>query len=150
MISIRATTDLDLVMKIRKLAVPGGDNAGPCDGILWWIAYNGQYLAKRHCRSRDGAAIACAGLKILPAEKVGFLYYACVLPKYRGQGIQKRLIRVRVRKTAIFGLAGCITYTLPHNCKSANSLIAEGFRMYYPENPWQGKDVWYFRKLFGK
>lgn len=99
----------------------------------WWLAKEGDTLA------------GFAGLT--PSARwadTGYLARAGVLPAYRGHGLQKRLIRVRLAKARKLGFKWVITDTRL-NPASANSLIACGFRMYQPSDPWSFKDACYWR-----
>ncbi len=77
----------------------------------------------------------------------GFVIFnrAWVDRKYRGKGIQKRLINIRLKSAAKYG-STAITYTLIDNYPSANSLISCGFKLYAPEYAYAGSNVLYFRK----
>jgi GNAT superfamily N-acetyltransferase len=66
------------------------------------------------------------------------------LPSHRGQGVQKRLIRARIRQARALGWNWLITDTYL-NPASANSLIATGFKMYEPSQPWGAKQTLYWR-----
>lgn len=81
--------------------------------------------------------VAIAGARIVETGAY-FLSRACVDPAYRGQGIQKRLIRARVRRARKLGCPRVVTYTHPGNVASINSLIACGFRA---AAQWHG-DAW--------
>lgn len=103
----------------------------------WWTVWSG------------GEAIAYAGLRVCqdPCNKgLGFLSRAGVLRAYRGQGLQKRLIRKRVTVARIMGLRELVTYVVPSNLASANSLIACGFKLYRPAYRWGGAGAMYFRR----
>ena len=100
----------------------------------WWIAYNGP------------EAIAFAGMhKSRSWTNVGYLCRSGVLPKYRGNGLQKRLIRVRQALATRLGWVALITDTYD-NPASSNSLISCGFKLYNPEKPWSFKNALYWRK----
>jgi GNAT superfamily N-acetyltransferase len=98
------------------------DEPLPANEGFWWIAYQG------------GNPVAFCSLKELSGG-LCYLSRSGVLPHARGQGIQKRMIRTRLRFAKRIGAVEVCTDT-SHNPASANSLIAEGFRMYEPENRW--------------
>lgn len=114
----------------------------PCDEIYdvstgyWWIAY------------MDGTPIGFCGLKQLPQwPQTGYLCRAGVIPLFRGRGIQKRLIRVRMAYARRIGLENLVSDT-HQNPASANSLIACGFKTYEPMNPWAFEDsIYWIHKL---
>lgn len=69
---------------------------------------------------------------LIPSTMVpGYVYmsWCGVEEEFRGQGIQRRLIRYRVRWARKYGFKGVYTYTYPDNPYSANNLIACGFRV---------------------
>jgi L-amino acid N-acyltransferase YncA len=67
-----------------------------------------------------------------------------VLPAHRGQGIQKRLIRVRLRQARALGWNWVVTDT-HDNPASSNSLIARGFKLFDPSKPWGADKTLYWR-----
>lgn len=104
------------------------------DGV-WWVAYV------------DDAPAGFASVKTSPRYVgLGYLSRAGVLPAYRGHGLQKRLIRVREAYARRQGWTALITDTTAANPASANSLIACGFRMYQPQQPWALPNSCYWRK----
>lgn len=101
---------------------------------IWWIMYH------------DSDAIGFASIspsRTYPVIGV-YLSSAGILPKYRGMGLQKRLIRVRLRYAKALGKKWAISETVL-NPSSANNLIACGFRSFQPDNPWSYKDAHYWR-----
>jgi len=93
------------------------------------------WYAKKHRYSLVPSAYATS----LDSIRDGWSYLnSCgVRVADRGQGLQKRLIRVRLRHAKAKGLTP-ITYTLADNCHSINNLIACGFKAYNPAFPWVG------------
>lgn len=100
----------------------------------WWIAYAGK------------TPVAYAGLHKSTKEfNAGYLCRAGVLAEARGHGLQRRLIKVRVRAATLNGYASVVSYTHPHNAHSINNLIACGFRAFAPKDAFGGQ--WcYWRK----
>ena len=76
----------------------------------------------------------------------GYLARAGVLPEFRGQGLQKRLIKVREEFAREHGMPALICDTCD-NPASANSLIACGFKMFQPQEPWGLPRSVYWRKF---
>lgn len=111
--------------------VPPGGN------IVWWIA-------KEIDESVGYAKVAgYAGARIVDGEI--YLERAAVCKWARGQGLQKKLIRARLRYGRAQRCTHAVTYTI-NNPASANSLISCGFRAYTPAYPWvDGDDVSYWR-----
>lgn len=102
----------------------------------WWGAWHGTEL------------VGYAGGKLIETGAY-YLSRAGVIVPYRGNGLQKRLIRVRVRRARQLAAPRVVTYTSPLNAASMNSLIATGFKT---TKPWgaDGDEVWvYWRKLLG-
>ncbi len=71
---------------------------------------------------------------------------AWVKKSHRGQGIQRRMIKTRLKAASTFCHIA-ITYTTLDNFPSANNLISCGFKLYLPEYSYGGSDKLYFQKL---
>jgi GNAT superfamily N-acetyltransferase len=100
----------------------------------WWILY------------QDDRPIGfCSLRRSAQWGDTGYLCRAGILPKYRGKGLQKRLIRVRERQAKRLKMNWLITDTY-NNPASANSIIACGFRMFTPSKPWGADETCYWRK----
>ncbi len=88
----------------------------------------------------------------LPQDFPGtaFLSRSGVLPECRGAGIQKALLRARIRylKRHHPEVTHALTYTMVTNAASSNSLIACGFKLWRPSTGdwWVGPEVNYWRK----
>lgn len=109
----------------------------PADVRWWWRAevegvLVGFASARWHWDPNDSSAV--------------FFTRAGVLPEWRGLGIHDRLIRRRVRDVKALGASSVFTYTATFNPKSANNLISQGFRVFWPDRCWFGTDVIYWRK----
>jgi len=99
----------------------------------WWIA------------TQDGVDCAFAGLICSPWwSDCGYLIRCGVVPDHRGQGLQKKFIRVRIRQAKTLKMNWVITSTYD-NPASANSLISCGFKMFNPTKPWMTKHTSYWR-----
>src|SRR5262249_7442104 len=88
----------------------------------WWIASDGRELA------------GFCGLTPTYAQPsdVGYLKRAGVRLPHRGQGLQRRFVRVREAQARRVGLRTLVSDTT-ENPPSANNLIACGYRMYAPD-----------------
>lgn len=129
----------DLIVDLDVKCFPEDYRVKP-EGAYWWIDEEG------------GAPVAFAALKVCGAEYnrgLGYLSRAGVLPKYRGQGRQRRLIHARLAAARRLGLSEVVTYVVSSNLASANSLIGAGFRLYGPAERWGGKEALYFRRRVG-
>jgi len=101
---------------------------------FWWLAF-----------LRDEPA-GFAGLKISQRTPgTGYLHRAGVLRQHRGNGLQRRFIRVREAKARALGMDRIVTDTTD-NIPSANSLIACHYRLYMPEGPWGFSDTLYWER----
>ena len=99
----------------------------------WWIA------------TQDGVDCAFAGLICSPWwSDCAYLIRCGVVPNCRGQGLQKKFIRVRIRQAKALKMNWVITSTYD-NPASANSLISCGFKMFNPTKPWMAKHTSYWR-----
>ena len=100
----------------------------------WWVAYV------------DGTPVGfCAIRRSSRWSNTGYLCRAGVRPKFRGQGVQKKLIRVRERYAKKIGWNWLISDTF-ENAASANSLISCGFKMYIPSRKYGADGTCYWRK----
>jgi GNAT superfamily N-acetyltransferase len=102
---------------------------------FWWVAYDG------------GLPVAFAGLA--PSTRwsdAGYLCRAGVLRQYRGNGLQKRLIRVRERKAKAIGWKWLLTDTASYNVASSNNLAASGYKLFRPSKLWGYEDGLYWKK----
>jgi GNAT superfamily N-acetyltransferase len=109
------------------------DTPYPKRKALWWVL-----------RAPGVGPVAFAGLRHWPADNFGFLCRAGVIASHRGQGLQQRLIRARVRHARRAGWAGVYTYTSPENVASGNNLIKCGFSLWTPSYAWGGEDMVYW------
>ncbi len=123
-----------LLVRMQRECLPGDAPLHPILGF-WWIAY-----------AEDGQPAAFASMKpSIRWQETGYLSRSGVLEPHRGNGLQKRLIRVRVRKARELGWKWLLSDT-SDNPESANSLISCGFRMYTPSQPYGLKTSVYWRK----
>ena len=132
----RVDTRLDSVQTrlsvLQKKCLPS-DKLYDTNHGYWWIA------------TQDGVDSAFAGLVCSPWwSDCGYLIRCGVVPDMRGQGLQKKFIRVRVRQAKTLKMNWVITSTYD-NPASANSLISCGFKMFNPTKPWMAKNTSYWR-----
>ena len=102
----------------------------------WWIAY---------CDGR--LAGFAAMMQSSKTPEAVYLARAGTLEAFRGRGLQKKLIRERLKFAKDLGMTQAITDTTD-NVASANALIATGFRMFEPDDPWGLPNTLYWRKSF--
>ena len=125
-----------LLLDMDTVCFPDRKNeASPLvDSGTWWVAYDG----------KKPAAYAC----IRPSYQRGdtaYLSRAGVLPAYRGKGLQKRLIRVRLAWARAEGYDRVVTDTVCGNVASSNSLIACGLRLFRPGYLWSFTNALYWQ-----
>lgn len=104
----------------------------------WWIAYD----------TETKAPVAFAGL--WPSVRISGAGYLCrggVLPIGRGNGLQRKLIKVREREAKKKRWVLLLSDVAPGNAHSLNNLYACGFRSFVPSDPWSGEEWTYVRKI---
>lgn len=100
----------------------------------WFMLYKGETSGYCALHQYDNRPETC------------FLALAGVLEKFRGRGLQKKMIRHRVRFARKLGAERVITYVSPDNLPSANSLAACGFKLYRPKWDWGVEGALYYRR----
>lgn len=100
----------------------------------WWVALEDDEPAGFCCLSPSRTR-----------HNSGYLSYAGVMPQFRGNGLQKRLIRVRISEARRREWLSLVTDTYD-NPASSNSLIACGFRLFEPLQPWGLSTALYFQR----
>jgi GNAT superfamily N-acetyltransferase len=103
----------------------------------WWIAFE------------RGTKEEVAFASLRPSQRwdrTGYMNVAGVLPRARGHGLQRRLIRHRLKQARRYGWHTVITDTILDNAASMNSLIASGFRPYTPAVKWGSEYTVYWQK----
>jgi GNAT superfamily N-acetyltransferase len=121
------------INRMHKVCFPGAETY-PIEWAEWWLA-----------RTEKGAPAGFAALRWGTNEGVGYLCRAGVIPAHRGQGLQKRLIKVREAYARKQGLIRIVSDTM-NNYVSSNHLIDCGFRLFNPVTPWGNEGALYLRK----
>lgn len=102
----------------------------------WWIVLDNNEVVGYAGMSESNRYSNC-----------GYFTRCTVLPKYRGKGLQRRLIRARLKKAKKLNWAWIFTYTVIGNVHSENNLIECGFRLFIPKLKWiKSNTVNYWRK----
>jgi GNAT superfamily N-acetyltransferase len=78
-------------------------------------------------------------------SKTGYLIRAGVLRKHRGQGLQRRFVRVREARARKNGWTSMVTDTTGATT-SSNNLIRCGYRIFVPKRPWFAPETIYWSK----
>jgi GNAT superfamily N-acetyltransferase len=118
---------------LQKACLPADDLYFPEDGV-WWMAHH---------------RITPIGFSCLsPSQQMedGIYLGRCgVLSAYRGYGIQRQMIRLRVQWARRHGYRWAVSDTTD-NIPSANNLISCGFRLYTPKVLYSFARALYWRK----
>ena len=80
------------------------------------------------------------------ANNICIMIRAWVKKQHRGKGFQKKLIKTRIAAAKLHDCHTIITYTTKDNYPSANNLISQGFKLYFPEYAYGGKEMLYWSK----
>ena len=122
-----------VLTKLQKRCLPYDEMYAPLIG--WWhIVF-----------TEDMQPVAFSGL--VPSIRWSDTVYLCragVLKEHRGQGIQKRLIQIRLKKAKALGMNWAVTDTY-NNPASTNSLVSCGFRLFEPTTPWGDANTLHWR-----
>ena len=134
-VAVMSQTTEQAIRFLQKECLPLDTVLSPKNG-WWWMAY---------CDGR--LAGFAAMLQSSKTPQAAYLARAGTLEAFRGRGLQKKLIRERLKFAKDLGLTQAITDTTD-NVASANALIATGFRMFEPDDPWGSPNTLYWRKAF--
>lgn len=129
--------DIDLYLKLQDIEINNPNFKG-CPNEFksnrdWWVVLNDKGIIVGYCGS-------------IYSEGICIFNRAWVKKPYRGKGLHKKMIRIRLRaakKTS--GVA--ITYTITTNFASANNLISLGFRLYEPVYKYGGEVLYFMKTL---
>lgn len=128
-----AETLRDLHDEIFRDTAPNIDT----DRGHWWLAFA--------IDERREIAGFCGLTPTYADPSLGYLKRAGVLQTHRGQGLQRRFVRVREARARRLGMR-CLVTDTSDNPSSANNLIRCGYRIYAPENPWGFRHTIYWSK----
>ena len=129
--TLRQSRDLETNQKLFARGLPGDEWVG--DHHTFWIAY-----------APSGEVCGFCSAVQVDAEHSVFLSSAVVFPAHRGKGLQRRMIRHRIAWAKRNGATTVVTYTVPHNWRSINSILRLSFQYYEPAWAWAGRGAWYF------
>lgn len=100
----------------------------------WWVAYKGK------------EPVGFCGMTPSDFGATAYFKRAAVDPAHRGRGLQRRFIRIRLKKARQLNFRYVVTETT-NTVYSGNNLIKSGFLMYEPKHPWmEYKETIYWRK----
>jgi GNAT superfamily N-acetyltransferase len=128
--------DRDTYEQLRELDYTNPNFKGCADEFQfnreWWVMFD------------QGEIVAYCGS--IYSKGICIFNRAWVKKTHRGKGIQRRMIKTRLKAASTFCHIA-ITYTTLDNFPSANNLISCGFRLYLPEYSYGGHDKLYYQKL---
>lgn len=103
------------------------------EDAVWWLM-----------RAPDGSVAGYCAARPWKPDNAVYLARVGIMAAHRGQGLQRRLIRVRLRWAKREGYSMAYTYTLPTNPASSVNLIREGMLPFWPSTPWGGDAACYW------
>ena len=130
-------TDLTLLRVLDAAAFADDEPYEDIESDICWIA------------KVDGIPAGFACLNIMD-DKEGFLSRCGVMPKFRGLGIQKKLIETRIKYASLIELQSLVTYTSEDNTYSQNNLKVCGFNIVVPEQLFGLENGIYFHRSIGE
>ena len=114
----------DTIENIQRICLEGDEPRVFQEADYWIMGFAGNIPA-------------CFAVVSQVSEDTWYLSRAGVLPEYRGQGLQLKMIRARVNAVLkVNPNARIITDTAAWNIYSSNNLIKAGFRTFWPKEPW--------------
>jgi GNAT superfamily N-acetyltransferase len=117
-----------------------GDSADQVDPEWGWF-----WLVYSTDEERDISGFCQLAPTYAQRSTVAYLRRAGVRLRHRGRGLQRRMVRVRTTYARRLGFHTLVTDTTD-NPASANNLIACGFRLYLPQEPWGFNNTIYWTK----
>lgn len=124
----------ETLVDLHRLTFFDGAPIPEFDRGHWWLA--------RH----EAAAVAFAGVVASThACNAGYFCRVGVLQRYRGHGLQLRLMRALEWRARQNGWNAVVSDTTD-NLASANNFIRAGYRLYQPRIPWAWSNTVYWRK----
>lgn len=109
----------------------------------WWLAFAADQA--RDIAGFCGLTPTYGDPRVENVPNIAYLKRAGVLLPHRGQGLQRRFVRVREALARRLGFTSIVTDTTD-NPSSANNLIACGYRIYKPQGPWGFNHTIYWSK----
>lgn len=125
--------DLYEVVQLMDKNIFAGCNNEFKENREWWVMLDNMSRIVAYCGS-------------IYTEGICIFVRAWVKKSYRGKGIQKKLISIRTKAAKDKSCYVVITYTTKDNYPSVNNLIAKGFKYYFPEYAYGGKEMLYWSK----
>lgn len=133
-VTFRRTTDVQALRALHALILPSDDTPALNPNVAAWLGWSAQ------------TPVAFCTARYWRDECAVFLERAGVLPIANGNGLQRRMIRLRERWAQQQGAECVLTYVEARNYASLVNLLRCGFRFYEPAQPWGIEGGHYFRK----
>ena len=130
-VSIEQIEDVEEAKAIHKLAFPSDAWVG--DEHTFWQAVD-----------EKGKVVGFCSAIYLPDKRSVYLSRAAVIAKAQGRGLQRRMIKMRVRWAMEQGAHRVTSDAKMDNYESIANLIRCGFHFYDPPKPWAGFSSHYF------
>lgn len=125
---------VDTLTELHRLTFVDGSPVPDFELGDWWVA------------ATEGKAAAFIGIqKSTHVRNAGYFSRVGVLPCYRGNGLQRRLMGVMERRARALGWEKIVSDTTD-NIPSANNMIACGYRMFAPGWAWSFVNAIYWVK----
>jgi len=129
---IRQTKNVEICQSLHRKAFPSDDWDS---SDVYWLVTNEQDKPVGYC-----------GLNVIQ-KKFVFFNRAAVMYSEKGNGLQRRLIKVRERWTRESGYKTAITYVRYDNHPSLVNLIKCGWILYFPQWEYAGKVHYLYKKV---
>lgn len=126
--------EVDTLTSLHDHTFGKGEPPGDYGDGHWWLAFF------------EDAPIAFAGISIsVFDDDAAYFSRVGVLKEHRGNKLQLRLMRALEAKARKLGLTQIVTDTHDRPY-SANNIIAAGYRLYTPPDPWGFPNTLYWIK----
>jgi GNAT superfamily N-acetyltransferase len=133
-VSFRRTTDVQALRAMHSLILPSDEVPALNPNVAAWLGW------------AKGTPVAFCTARYWRSEGSVFLERAGVLPIAQGNGLQRRMIRLREKWAKQQGAECVLTYVEARNYESLVNLLRCRYRLYEPANPWGIEGGHYFRK----
>lgn len=124
------SNNLFLINRLDKEIFPSDERYNFSDCELWVLWHNKK-------------PIGFCAMKYIKGS-ICYFVRAGVIETFQGYGLQKKLIKARIKEALKNKTKKIITYTTLDNISSARNLISCGFKLFIPEYKWINEDVLYF------
>ena len=127
--------NLNILNKMESICYPEDKPYNKKHKAEWWFAYDDKNIP-----------VGFGGATYWKPDNYIFLCLSGVVPSARGNGLQRKLIKSRLRWGKSINAKGAYTYAARYNLISANNLIDCGFKLFKPTYYWGLEDAFYLYK----